>query len=214
VKLIILGSGTSTGVPRIGNDWGDCDPAESRSNRRSRVSIMVESDDGSRLLVDTPPDLRSSCSPTGSTGSTRCSGPTIMPITATASMICGRCAMAAPGRFRPMPHETVRRLRQRFGYVFAGQHGYPTIVSSTILIGAHVRGLRRGGTIARCRTAMRSTAYRFDQGRKINRLRGRLQRDYARDGRSVRPACDVLVSRLPAPRTASDACASGRWHSN
>ena len=57
MKLLVLGCGTSTGVPRIGNDWGLCDPAEPR-NRRSRVSITVESDAGNRLLVDTSPDLR------------------------------------------------------------------------------------------------------------------------------------------------------------
>ena len=45
MKLIVLGSGTSTGVPRIGNDWGACDPNEPK-NRRSRVSIIVESDEG------------------------------------------------------------------------------------------------------------------------------------------------------------------------
>ena len=57
MKLIVLGCGTSTGVPRIGNDWGDCDPAEPK-NRRSRVSIVVESKAGSRLLIDTSTDLR------------------------------------------------------------------------------------------------------------------------------------------------------------
>ena len=31
VKLRILGCGTSTGVPKIGNDWGICDPAEPRN---------------------------------------------------------------------------------------------------------------------------------------------------------------------------------------
>ena len=36
VKVRILGCGTSSGVPRIGNDWGDCDPDEPR-NRRPRV---------------------------------------------------------------------------------------------------------------------------------------------------------------------------------
>ena len=39
----MLGCGTSTGVPRIGNDWGECDPTEPK-NRRSRVSIIVESE--------------------------------------------------------------------------------------------------------------------------------------------------------------------------
>ena len=57
MKLIMLGSGTSTGVPRIGEDWGECDPADPR-NRRSRVSIIIESAEGKRLLVDTSPDLR------------------------------------------------------------------------------------------------------------------------------------------------------------
>jgi hypothetical protein len=52
----------------------------------------------------------------------------ITPIIATASMICGCCAMAAQARSRGFAEtETVRRLRQRFGYVFAGQDGYPTI---------------------------------------------------------------------------------------
>ena len=53
----MLGSGTSTGVPRIGNDWGNCDPNEPK-NRRSRASIIVESKAGTRLLVDTSTDLR------------------------------------------------------------------------------------------------------------------------------------------------------------
>lgn len=56
MKLRILGCGTSTGVPKIGNDWGRCDPAEPR-NSRLRSSILVESG-GERLLVDCGPDLR------------------------------------------------------------------------------------------------------------------------------------------------------------
>jgi phosphoribosyl 1,2-cyclic phosphate phosphodiesterase len=56
MKVRILGSGTSSGVPRIGNDWGLCDPAEPR-NRRTRASILVESAT-TRILVDTSPDMR------------------------------------------------------------------------------------------------------------------------------------------------------------
>jgi phosphoribosyl 1,2-cyclic phosphate phosphodiesterase len=56
VKLRILGCGTSTGVPKIGNEWGRCDPAEPR-NLRLRSSILVESA-GERVLVDCGPDLR------------------------------------------------------------------------------------------------------------------------------------------------------------
>ena len=56
MKVRMLGSGTSSGVPRIGNDWGACDPAEPR-NRRTRASILVETD-ATRILVDTGPDMR------------------------------------------------------------------------------------------------------------------------------------------------------------
>ena len=56
MKVRILGCGTSTGVPKIGNEWGSCDPAEPR-NARLRTSILVESG-GERLLVDCGPDLR------------------------------------------------------------------------------------------------------------------------------------------------------------
>lgn len=56
MKIRILGCGTSTGVPKIGNEWGQCDPAEPR-NRRLRSSILVESG-GAQILVDCGPDLR------------------------------------------------------------------------------------------------------------------------------------------------------------
>jgi phosphoribosyl 1,2-cyclic phosphate phosphodiesterase len=56
VKVRILGCGTSTGVPKIGNQWGQCDPKEPR-NDRLRSSILVESG-GERVLVDCGPDLR------------------------------------------------------------------------------------------------------------------------------------------------------------
>ena len=56
MKVRILGCGTSTGVPKIGNEWGLCDPNEPR-NARLRTSILVESGD-ERMLVDCGPDLR------------------------------------------------------------------------------------------------------------------------------------------------------------
>ena len=56
MRVRILGCGTSTGVPKIGNDWGQCDPREPR-NYRLRSSILVESG-GERMLVDCGPDLR------------------------------------------------------------------------------------------------------------------------------------------------------------
>ena len=56
----ILGCGSSAGVPRIGNLWGDCDPKNPR-NRRRRCSGLVElegKDGTTRVLIDTSPDLR------------------------------------------------------------------------------------------------------------------------------------------------------------
>jgi len=58
--ITILGCGSSGGVPRVGNDWGACDPMDSR-NRRRRCSILVEKMRGDArtvVLVDTSPDLR------------------------------------------------------------------------------------------------------------------------------------------------------------
>jgi phosphoribosyl 1,2-cyclic phosphate phosphodiesterase len=62
MRITLLGTGGSAGVPLLGGpdgsgDWGACDPAEPR-NRRSRTSIVIEGGQGSRLLVDTGPDLR------------------------------------------------------------------------------------------------------------------------------------------------------------
>ncbi len=127
--MLMLGSGTSTGVPRVGHDWGDCDPAEPR-NRRTRVSIMVESDAGQRLLVDTSTDLRQQLL---SNDIDRIDG--VFWTHDHADHCHGIDDLRALrfARKTPIPGygsaETVRRLRQRFDYVFAGQFGYPTIVS-------------------------------------------------------------------------------------
>ena len=60
-RIVLLGTGSSGGVPRVGGDWGACDPAEPR-NRRTRCSALVErwNETGAvtRVLIDTSPDLR------------------------------------------------------------------------------------------------------------------------------------------------------------
>ena len=56
MKLRILGSGTSSGVPRIGNDWGSVDPTEPK-NRRLRAAALATIGK-ERLLIDAGPDLR------------------------------------------------------------------------------------------------------------------------------------------------------------
>jgi phosphoribosyl 1,2-cyclic phosphate phosphodiesterase len=59
-KITLLGTGSSGGVPRLGNHWGACDPKNPK-NRRRRCSALVERISGrdrTSLLIDTPPDLR------------------------------------------------------------------------------------------------------------------------------------------------------------
>lgn len=59
IRATILGCGSSGGVPRLGNRWGDCDP-EDPKNRRRRCSLLVERDgpDGAtQVLIDTGPDM-------------------------------------------------------------------------------------------------------------------------------------------------------------
>lgn len=58
----VLGCGSSGGVPRIGNVWGECDPEEPR-NRRRRCALLIEgwtegAEDPTRILIDTGCDLR------------------------------------------------------------------------------------------------------------------------------------------------------------
>ena len=56
MRVTMLGCGPSWGVPRVGGEWGACDPLDPR-NRRRRVSVLVE-EAGEVLLIDTAPDLR------------------------------------------------------------------------------------------------------------------------------------------------------------
>ncbi len=129
MKLLMLGSGTSTGVPRIGNDWGECDPDEPR-NRRSRVSIIVENDAGQRILVDTSTDLRAQLLANGidkvdavfwtHDHADHCHG-------------IDDLRVMRYDRSNPLPgfasKITCERLRRRFDYVFEGQFGYPTLMN-------------------------------------------------------------------------------------
>ena len=63
LKITLLGTGSSGGVPRVGGDWGACDPSEAK-NRRRRCSALVETwdaqapDEKTIVLIDTSPDLR------------------------------------------------------------------------------------------------------------------------------------------------------------
>ena len=60
MRFTILGCGSSPGVPRIGRDWGNCDP-DNPKNRRRRASLLIEkvgAEGKTTVVVDTGPDFR------------------------------------------------------------------------------------------------------------------------------------------------------------
>lgn len=132
MKVRILGCGTSAGVPRIGNDWGACDPDEPR-NRRRRVSILV-GDGDTAILVDTGPDMRDQLLDAGVA-------------TVDAVIWTHEHADHAHGidDLRQLFHNVgapipgfasarcLASLRSRFDYVFEGKWGYPATVAAEIL---------------------------------------------------------------------------------
>ncbi|CUS46469.1 MAG: MBL fold metallo-hydrolase [Pseudomonadota bacterium] len=132
MKVRILGSGTSSGVPRIGNDWGDCDPAEPR-NRRLRASILVETGT-TRILVDTSPDMREQL--------LAADAATVDAVIWTHDH-ADHChgiddlrqvyhAMGHPVRGMARP-ATRDALVERFAYAFLGRDGYPSTVAMETL---------------------------------------------------------------------------------
>lgn len=128
MKVRILGSGTSSGVPRIGNDWGACDPSEPR-NRRLRSSLLVEHED-TRILVDTSPDMREQLleAQVGRVSAviwTHEHADHVFGID-DLRQVYHALGHPVPGYARP---RTAAALRRQFGYVFEGNGGYPPIVA-------------------------------------------------------------------------------------
>lgn len=137
VEGVILGCGSSSGVPRIGldgPDWGVCDPAEPR-NRRTRCSILVRTDAGT-LLIDTSPDMREQLVAAG-TGRIDA----VLYTHDHADQIHGiddlRAIVYATRRRMPIYADaiTLDALRRRFGYCFETPAGssYPAILDARII---------------------------------------------------------------------------------
>lgn len=127
MRVTLLGTGGSAGVPMIGGpdgagDWGACDPAEPR-NRRTRSSIIIESHD-QRLLIDTSPDMRTQFL------ANRIPGADAVLFThAHADHITGIDDVRILNRIAKRPldafatQKTLDEMRRRFGYVFAPWDG-------------------------------------------------------------------------------------------
>jgi phosphoribosyl 1,2-cyclic phosphate phosphodiesterase len=152
----ILGCGSSGGVPRIGNVWGDCDPNDPR-NRRRRCALLIEgwSDDHpepTRVLIDTGPDIREQL-----LDAEVDRVDAVFYTHAHADHIHGiddlRVLALHNHKRVDVYHtpETGDRLREAFGYCFATPPGsdYPPILNAhDIEAGQHLEVDGPGGTIA------------------------------------------------------------------
>jgi len=132
MRARILGAGTSSGVPRIGNDWGACDPAEPR-NRRTRASLLVEHGD-TRILIDSGPDMREQllAAEVGTFDAViwthdhadHCHGIDDL------RQVFHALGRPVRGLARPA---TLDALQTRFAYAFNGRPGYPPTIAADIL---------------------------------------------------------------------------------
>ena len=162
MKVRILGCGTSTGVPKIGNDWGSCDPAEPR-NYRLRTSILVDSA-GERMLVDCGPDLRQQLLAAGvnrlagvivtHTHGDHCHG--IDELRPVAQALEGPVALHARA-------EVLRELEERFGYAFAQSDFYRPIAEARELADDLPFGAARTRFVDQPHGGPTSLGLRFDE---------------------------------------------------
>ena len=163
MKVRILGSGTSSGVPRIGNDWGACDPNNPR-NRRTRASIIVETAT-TRILVDTSPDMREQLLAAGVADfdaviwthdhADHCHG-----IDDLRQIFHAR---GAPVRGLARGG-TLDQLTTRFAYVFSGRAGYPPTATGEILPDEVVIGDIKVRVVDQPHGAIKSAGLRFESG--------------------------------------------------
>ena len=131
-KLIILGCGSSVGVPRIDGQWGRCDKNNTK-NKRTRCSAIIIKGSNS-ILIDTSPDLRN-----------QLLSNKIKNISSV--ILTHEHADQTNGLFELRPFfwknkkrinvfgnlNTIKHLRKRQDYLFKKVSDYPPIVKSNII---------------------------------------------------------------------------------
>ena len=165
MKVRILGCGTSTGVPKIGNDWGRCDPSEPR-NTRLRTSILVESA-AERMLVDCGPDLRQQLL---SAGVNELAGVIVTHAHADHCHGIDELRPVSQAIQAPLPlharREVLDRLRQSFPYAFTRTNFYRPILEPREL-GDDLRfGAARVRFADQPHGGITSLGLRFDEGER------------------------------------------------
>jgi phosphoribosyl 1,2-cyclic phosphate phosphodiesterase len=132
LEVVILGCGSSGGVPRADGEWGACDPSDPK-NLRTRCSLLVRRrgagpERETTVLVDTSPDLRLQ---TAQAGAKRLDA--ILLTHDHADQVHGIDDVRAfflRQRARIacyMDAATEASVMRRFGYIFEGEGGYPAI---------------------------------------------------------------------------------------
>jgi phosphoribosyl 1,2-cyclic phosphate phosphodiesterase len=120
MQVVFLGTATSYGVPQVGCRCATCLSTEPR-NKRTRSSVLVETDEGPKVLVDSGPDLRTQAL---REGVTRVDAVLFTHLHAdhTAGIDDLKAFNAALGGVLPCygHAETADSLRHRFGYAFEG----------------------------------------------------------------------------------------------
>jgi len=165
MKLRILGCGTSSGVPRLGNDWGICDPADPR-NRRSRAAALVDAGD-ERILIDCGPDLREQLNAAGVGEVDR------VVITHDHAdhlhgiddlrQIAHNRGDQVPVHARP---ELVERVDERFHYLFHGNALYPAVARLEPITDEWQLGSVRVRFCDQPHGRITSLGLRFDEGER------------------------------------------------
>lgn len=132
LKVRVLGSGTSNGVPVVGCDCEVC-RSENPRNKRSRASILL-SQDGSNVLIDTATEFRLQAVAAGIS-----SVDAVLFTHAHADHVHGLDDIRPLTHHRPMDlygsYETLKEIRERFSYIFHTQKqggGTPRVTLHTI----------------------------------------------------------------------------------
>ncbi len=117
MRLVVLGSGTSFGVPVVGCSCAVCTSKDPR-DRRTRVAAVVEAADDKRILIDTPPELRLQL-----LAAEIKSVDAVLYTHDHADHVHGiddLRAITVRGGTLPLygPPHTIQRIRHRFGYIF------------------------------------------------------------------------------------------------
>jgi phosphoribosyl 1,2-cyclic phosphate phosphodiesterase len=116
MKLILLGTGTSHGIPVVGCGCKRCCSVDPR-DRRLRSSLYIEGREGGRVVIDTGPEFRLQALAAGLTGLDA-----ILLTHSHADHLHGLDDVRPLSRNRPIPvygnEQTIRELEERFSYIF------------------------------------------------------------------------------------------------